>query len=364
MKRVLAATLAFAAAAMMLGTPAAAQQAKELGVPAGKPYAHEPSGLQLPATLAGAPRIKAITIGEDLLDVSANYESSNRAELLSLYVYRQASGALPVWFDRARWAIENRSDVYGKPVAAVGAPSFVPPGQQTASGLIATYTLNKGPYRSTGVAILPFGAWLVKLRYSSKTMEAASLATAMHTALAELEWPGIVPAAPPAVPIADCSTRLAASGKSRPVPADFKAMLMTAIVGAAARTPSMEDAPSTRSVSWCRDTTALKEGTVYRPDAATDRYLIALSDAGRGVLVDPSPANSLPLEGKPAAPSWNVAFVDLGTTAYFQAQDRLPSPSHVLKQVVRGSVSSRVVTHGKKRDIDINRGALGDSPAK
>lgn len=361
MKRVLAATLAFAAVASGWGTPAAAQQAEELKVSAGKPYKHELSGLDLPATLVGAPRIKAVTIGEDLLDVSASYESPDRAELLSLYIYRKASGALPVWFDRARWAIENRPGVYGKPIAAVGAPSFVPPGQQTSSGLIATYTLNKTAYRSTGVAILPFGTWLVKLRYSSKTMEAASLATAMRSALAELQWPAAVPAAPVAVPIADCSTRLAASGKSRPVPADFKAMLMTALVGVAARTDSKETDASERSRSWCRDTAALKEGSVYRPDAATDSYLIALSDAGRGVFVGPSPANSLVAESKPAAPSWNVAFVDLGATTYFQAQDRLPSPSHVLKQVVRGPVSSRVITHGRKRDININRGALSDS---
>ncbi|MCC2978132.1 hypothetical protein LK533_15835 [Sphingomonas sp. PL-96] len=366
MKRIFAATLAIAAAATVSGMPAAAQQVEELKVSSDEPYAHDLSGLRLPATLARAPRNKAVTIGGDLLDVSANYESPDRAELLSLYVYRQASGALPVWFDRARWSIEHRPNVYGKPVAAVGGPSFVPPRQQTASGLIATYTLNKNAYRSTGVAILPFGNWLVKLRYSSKTLEAASLATAMRAALAELEWPADIAPAPAAVPVTNCSTPLVTSGKSRPAQEDLRAMLMTAIVGVAAATdPADKEATAAEPrAAWCRDATALKGGGVYRPNEATDNYLIALSDAGRGVLVGPSPANSLRAESNPPAPSWNVSLVDLGATTFFQAQDRLPSPSHVMQRVIRGPVTSQVSTRGKKRNINISPGAFRNGNGK
>ena len=362
MKRVLAATLAFAAAAMISGTPAAAQQATGLKVSAGKPYKHKLSGLRLPATLAGAPRIKAIAIGEDLLDVSASYESSDGAELLSLYVYRQASGALPVWFDRARWAIENRPDVYGKPVAAVGSPSFVPPGQQTESGLIAAYTLNKPPYRSTGVAILPFGEWLVKLRYSSKTLESASLATAMREALAELEWPRDIAPAPAAGLITDCATPLTLSGEAKAAPANGAAALMAAFMGVAVNAAKKKEAQNPEpAVSWCRDATILKAGGVYRPDAATDRYLIALSDAGRGIFVQPDAASALLAESKPAEPRWSVALIDLGTITNFQAQDRLPSPEQVVEHIIRGPINSRVNTWGKDRSINISPGAFSEA---
>ncbi|MCG7347308.1 hypothetical protein [Sphingomonas sp. ACRSK] len=363
MKRVLAATLGFAAAAMISGTPAAAQQATDLKVSAGKPYKHKLSGLRLPATLAGAPRIKAIAIGEDLLDVSASYESSDGAELLSLYVYRQASGALPVWFDRARWAIENRPDVYGKPVAAVGSPSFVPPGQQTESGLIAAYTLNKGPYRSTGVAILPFGEWLVKLRYSSKTLESASLATAMREALAALEWPREVAPAPATSPVAECPTPLALSGEAKPASTNGAAALMAAFMGLAVHADTKkQDAPTPQpAVSWCRDATILKAGGVYRPNAATDRYLIALSDAGRGIFVQPDAASALLAESKPAEPRWSVALIDLGTITNFQAQDRLPPPEQVVEHIIRGPINSRVNTWGKDRSINISSGAFSEA---
>ncbi|MBB3912497.1 hypothetical protein [Sphingomonas desiccabilis] len=366
MKRFVPVTLALAAGAIGLATPAAAQQAEELRVSARKPYTHKQSGLRLPTTLAGAPRIKTLKIGEHLLDVSASYESPDRAELLSLYVYRQASGAVPVWFDRARWAIENRPDVYGQPVAAVGAPSFVPPGQQTASGLIAAYTLNKTPYRSTGVAILPFGQWLVKLRYSSKTLESASLATAMRKALAELEWPREVAPAPAASPVADCPTPLVLSGEAKPAPANGAAALMAAFMGLAMRADTKkQDVPAPQpAVTWCRDATTLKGGGVYRPDAATDRYLIALSDAGRGIFVQPDAANALLAKSKPAEPSWSVAYIDLDVITNYVAQDRLPPPAQVVEDIVRGPVNSRVSTWGENRSIDISPRAFSESAGK
>jgi hypothetical protein len=359
MKRFLAATLAIAAAAS-LSNMAAAQQAQDLKVAAGKPYKHKLSKLNFPATLAGAPRLRVRSIGPELLDVSAGCETADGAEFLSLFVYRNVTGAVPVWFDRARWAIENRADVYGTPVIAVGAPTFVPPGQQAASGLIATYTLNKPPYRSTGVAILPFGEWLVKLRYSSKTLEAASLATAMRNALAELDWPPAIAAAPAAGPIADCPTSLALSGESKPAPASGAAALLTAFLGAAVANQSADKKPRAEQppVAWCRDATVLKAGGVYRPDAATDRYLIALSDAGRGIFVGPDATTSVLAEIERTAPRWSVALIDMNVTTYFPAQDRLPSPSQVVDRVLNGPADSRITTWGKKRNINISPDAF------
>jgi hypothetical protein len=345
MKRLIAGTLAIAAAASLSNT-AAAQQAQDLKVSAGKPYKHKLSKLSFPATLAGAPRLRVRSIGPELLDVSAGYETADGAEFLSLFVYRNVTGAVPVWFDRARWAIENRPDVYGTPVAAVGAPAFVPPGQQAASGMIATYTLNKPPYRSTGVAILPFGEWLVKLRYSSKTLEAASLATAMRKALAELDWPREITAGVAASPVTECPTPLALSGESKPAPANGAAVLLAAVMGLAANAGTKEKAEPapTPPASWCRDPTVLKLGGVYRPDAATDRYLIALSDAGRGVFVGPDSAAALLAPTQPAAPSWSVALIDMDATTYFPAQDRLPSPAQVVERILNGPANSRSST--------------------
>jgi hypothetical protein len=365
MKRFLAATLAIATAATVSSTPAAAQQVEELKVSAGKAYKHKHSKLRLPATLAGVSRTTARSLSADLLDVSASYETPDGAEFLSLYVYRHVTGAVPVWFDRARWAIENRPDVYGTPVPAMLAPSFVPPGQQTASGLIATYAINKPPFRSTGIAILPFGEWLVKLRYSSRTLESASLATAMHKALAELDWPREIAPAPAASPLTDCPTPLAFSGEAKPVPASGVSTLMAALMGATANVePKKEASELQAAVSWCRDAAVLTVGGVYRPNAATDRYLIALSDAGRGIFVQPDPATALLAESKPTAPSWLVAFIDLGAITNYQAQDRLPSPTQVIERLVRGPINSRVNTWGKTRNVDISPGAFGGSNGK
>ncbi|MFV0623870.1 hypothetical protein ACBY01_07660 [Sphingomonas sp. ac-8] len=361
MPRFVTGLLAIATAAASSTMPAAAQQVQTVKAAAGKPYPLKHSKLRFPATLAGAPRIKVQTIGDDLLDVFATYESPDRKQLISVYVTRQVAGAVPVWFDRARWSIEHRPDVYGTPVRAVGAPSFVPPRQQTPSGLIATYTLNKPPYRSTGVAILPFGAWLVKLRYSSETLEAASLATAMRETLAELDWPRSIPAAPAATPVAECTTPLALSGDAKPAPADGAAVLLGAMLANMAAAPAKKS--KAKQVSpppvWCRDTTVLPAGGVYRPDGSTDRYLIALSDAGRGIFVAPDAAAALLADDSAATPSWSVTLEDMATSSQFAPQDRLPPPTQVLDEIVRADPVSSVTTWGGKQQIHIDSDALG-----
>ena len=206
-----------ALAAIMLWVGAAQAQAQgprplELG--AGAAFKHRHSKVQLPPVLAGLPRTKAMEYEPDQLDTMSEYASSDVAEAYTVYIYRNVAGGLPVWFDRARQMVERRNALGSATLHSAG--EFVPPGRANASGLLATYALTGMKYRSTGVALVPVGEWMIKLRASSQSLSPAELEVRMKAVLAEIVWPKKMVPAPAAVPVARCATELALSGDAKP----------------------------------------------------------------------------------------------------------------------------------------------------
>lgn len=332
------------AAALLSAAPALAQAPKPqpIAVAADAPFRHDNSGLTLPATLAGLPRTRILENEAPQLDILAAWARGDDAEL-SVYVYRSTAGSVPVWFDRAVWAIETRG-LYGTPVPAQPPVAFRPPGATADTGLLAAWTAGSGSYTGTGVALVPFGEWLVKLRYSSKSEDGAAVAALLRAAVAGIGWPATLPPAPPAQPIAACAAPLAFKGKARSAPADMTNALIGALSGVVASSAS-----ATPPASWCRDAATLPMAGVYRPDGAVDRYLIALSDAGRGVSVGPGLGG---LFDPKAKPRWAVNLVLPGQTVNFPQQDRLPTPARALELLREQPVSS-ASTWGAKRQVTL-----------
>ena len=140
---------------LLAAVPAAAQQPRPLDIPADQPFAHANSGMTLPATLGGLPRIIAREYEAPQLDVNVEYATPDRGEDISVYLFRSTAGSVPMWFDRAVLAVETRP-LYGNPTRATLSPAFTPPGQSTASGMIAAWNVS-GDYRSTALAVVPMG---------------------------------------------------------------------------------------------------------------------------------------------------------------------------------------------------------------
>jgi len=61
---------------------------------------------------------------------------------------------------------------------------------------------------------------------------------------------------------------------------------------------------------------------VYRPDGARDRYLLATGDNGKAFAVEP--------QGAAGATYYSANLVGARQTFTIVAQDRMPSPQHVL----------------------------------
>lgn len=346
------------ALALMLGTASAQaqKQPEKIRLSAGKSFKHKHSKLEVPASIDGISRSSITALENDQLDVSVNFSAPGTSEVISVFIYREVAGALPVWFDRARWAIETRPKVYGTPRWIENMLPFTPPGRANDTGLIAVYMPSAGDYKSTGVAMVPLGEWLVKIRYSSAVIPPEALAEKIKGVLAALKWPSKLSDAATAVPVTPCATSLSLPERSQPAASDDGA---TALMGALLALPAMNDKAKSSNAApplWCRDDGLKPSGNVYRPDAATDSYLIALSDAGRGIRVHPD-ANATLID-KDAKPSWRIEMLDLSRTTAFPPQDRLPPPLQALEIVESGKFVSSTASWGKKQDIQLSPDAL------
>ncbi|WP_294322552.1 hypothetical protein [uncultured Sphingomonas sp.] len=345
--------MAALAAGLMVATPVAAQP---VGVPvstkAGKPYRFKHSGITVPAELDGMRRVDVRQLGNDELDVFAVYQ--NGPDAITVYVYRALAGSVPVWFDRARASVEQRREMFGSVAPAVPA-AFTPPGQSSASGLMAGWTLKKAPYRGTALAILPVGDWLVKVRYSSSKLDGAAVAARVPAVLGALEWPKAIPSAAAAAPVTDCAAPLAFSPAAAPV-TDAKILQSAALTGGlvAAAEGEKKAASTAPAPTWCRDPAPAQMGAAYRRDGATDGYLLAISDSGRGFAVEPDViARELgEAEGRKVQ-QWSVALYEPGSIAIYAPMTALPAPDTLIAALNR-PILARTTTWGKKRNVTIN----------
>ncbi len=188
--------------------PAAAQSPHAtITAPADQPYAMRHSKLTVPPVLDGMRRVAERQLGDGEVDVYAIYQ--NATDAITVDAYRNVVGSVPLWFDRACAAIEERINVYGTVTAAGPPAAFTPPGQDVVSGLVGAWTITKSPYRGTALALLPMSGWLVKVRYSSTTLDGPAVAARIPAVLAALSWPNDIAKEAVAAPVASCAPPLA-----------------------------------------------------------------------------------------------------------------------------------------------------------
>lgn len=347
-------TLSIGCAAFAL--PATALAKEPIEIAEGESWLHSHSGISVPATLAGLPRTQAIAFSPDALNSGMQFDKDG--EILSVYVYRNTSGGVPVWFEQARYGITNR-DIYkgAKPIGTTYA--FALPGREQATALKAVYALPEGgPYQSTGLALFSLGEWYVKLRATSETRDVAQLETWMSQAISELVLPDSLSPGQTVEPVTDCNEPLEFKGKSKDAPKDGAASLLGGLLGSIVADKLEQVDPDdsvVTPVKWCRDSTLGQNQTVYRANAATDAYLIAVGDSGIGVTVQPDQALAL-LGGseRKADERYSVTMHFDDENVNFVAQDRLPSPKRVIELINGKRTVTTVSTWGDNSTIKVN----------
>jgi len=304
----------FVAASLAMGSIPAASAQQPLPVEPGTAWMHAHSGIAIPATLGELARMRATSFAEPQLDISQNFGSSDGQQQLTIYIFRNTNGSVPLWFAQAQRAISLREDLRN-PALAIPPVAFTPPGRAAGSGLKAVFApTGVEGIRSTGVALFAVGDWYVKLRATSATLSASELSDWIETVLAGITLPRTAPAPPAAMqPIAGCDAPLTFA------PEATDSALAPAALTIGVQAPAARMKPE----RWCLDSVVSGNRAVYRPDGTRDRYLLATGDNGKALAVQPQAPGGY----------YSVNFVTAARTFRLVAQDRLPSPQRALALV-------------------------------
>jgi hypothetical protein len=336
-------TRLYLAAIALLAVPVSAASqapARTLAVPPTASWQHAATAMVLPPRAAGLVRGPIVDRTQAEQDVSTEYSDEGSTEVATVYLYQSLLPDTAIWFDRAMAAIllQPRFELAG---TSLPAPTAFPrPGAGTAGGLRSAMAGTGGEIRSTALAVVPLGRWLLKIRMSSTRFDSAALDARLTAFIQALRWPAESRPAPAAAPIAPCSSALSFKRAKLVRPDLSQTLIDAALAGVMAdRAEEQEEEPGPPP-TYCRDAATLPPHGVYRPNAATDRYVIALGDAGIALSVEPS-LGAL-LSDRRARPRIGMALLDRDSRDILPSFDRLPPPEQALKVAMESQPSASV----------------------
>lgn len=328
MIRTIAAAAAFALA---LAAPASAQDAgrgpaqpqpRKLEVPAASAWQHAQTQMILPPRAGGLVRREISDLGDEEMDVVADYRGDDGL-VATVFLFRTAIADPALWFDRAAATI-SLHPAHGLAGAPLPTPTpFARPGATAASGLRVAVDTPGAELRSTGLAVVPLGDHLLKIRISARSLDRAALEAALTRFLEGLRWPAPAAGERVALPIEPCPRPLSLRN-ARVVRSDMGNVLMDAVAG------SMQAESEGPLPVYCREPGATLQYGVYRPNAARDSYLIALNDAGIALSLGQGMDLSELLGGGGGGRRVSMTLLERNSTAVLPSFNRLPPPSQAI----------------------------------
>lgn len=296
--------------------------------PAARPVAtwsHDRSGLALPAALAGFARGDSKQFDEDGYNIGNAFGDPATGSWADLYIYRAAPASIALWADRAAAGMFANPILGDVDVNAVKVTRFTPPNRAGEKSGLRIVTPTKGDLTASGLALWLHDGWPVKLRISSKTLEAAALEARMVQFIGLVALPDAARPAPALAEIADCTAPMAPGKRAKLIKLDMTAILMLGGMLKVARDKEAEAVAGEDPV-WCRDAASQPQYGIYRREGQANHYLIALGDSGTSLWVKAYDMGPLmkPSKGFLVTQSNGV------TDAAYPPFDRLPTPRQVL----------------------------------
>src|SRR5207248_2174703 len=133
MRFIVAGLVGLAWLSSIIAAPALAD-VKPIAVGQGEAFGHQPSGIVVDATAAGIPRASVGQYDDKQLDIIVDFRTPDQSEITTIYLFRNVSGDVPLWFDRIQRTVEA-TDKFGNLTITIPPAAFVPAGQSNARGL-------------------------------------------------------------------------------------------------------------------------------------------------------------------------------------------------------------------------------------
>ncbi|HMI18875.1 MAG TPA: hypothetical protein VK533_04965 [Sphingomonas sp.] len=311
-------------------------------------WQHARTGLTMPPYLGSLPRNEVGDFGTVEADLFLQYRGADGTEA-TIYVFHPGVDSVPLWFDRVQAAIVARGK-FGTIGDAQATAFAVRPGAP-ATALRVTYPLKGSAFLATAAAAVPVADWLVVVRLSSTSKDAAAVDAELTAVVNGIGWPADKLEAPVAAPIKPCGT-MPSFHKAKLIKPDMMQALVGAAVSGAVATDRKDANDHRASIpTYCRAQQAADAAWgVYRVEGEERGYVLALGDDGRAIGVQPSLA-ALVNKTKPA---YSLAYMDLTEwRIYPDVSDQLP-PEQALDIVDHTNPIASADTLSGKGSITIN----------
>lgn len=324
--------------------PMAALKAEptELEIAPDADFAHKWTAMEFPVQLGDLKRDVIVAYADNQTNLSANY-TGQLGDLFSLYIYRAGVADPSIWFDRALFALNQNSAFSSTNGAEQKTGMFTPSGGTSESGLLSVIKTG-GPFRSTSLAIYASGDWLVKVRYSSKTLNPEEMEESLRLMLAQLPALENI-STQPAYLVQPCQEPVKYK-KAKRVKMKKDDAMSSALLGALAgmimdeRLEADEESDIVEPIDpviFCREGDPSLQHTLYRPDESTESYTIAFGDSGVSGHVGFDGFSSLfsELESKKSKSKgqYSLSLRDGNKTLNYRPYRSLPKPDQAIKTI-------------------------------
>ena len=242
---------------------------------------HKASGAAFQPLVAGQKIVKKADLGSPY-DSVVDYAGDNPAESTTVYIFRSAYPDAGAWFERALHTVGR--DI---PLNIFEAGSTEPMrafGATVPNGLQKIYsTSEKGPFKTTSMAMAQAGEWLVKIRVTSAELDRAGVAARLAEFASAIRFPdGTAFMAAGEAPAACSAPAAAAAGKQV---ASDEAKLALGLAGGIIVAAESRQPLSAAAGRWCRSEEGLPAavGTLFRRADGNGGWVALLGDAGKAV---------------------------------------------------------------------------------
>jgi hypothetical protein len=304
----------------------------KIEVPADSRWQHFRSQLILPTDIGGLKRTSIEDYSDSELNVAAQYQSDSAD--LTIYLYRPYWPDVGAWFERSEAGIFSEKAAVQPQAESSPARVFARPNGKISSGLRRGYFYSNARYKTSVLAIVPFGGWFLKIRYSAAEEDLAVTNSVVDNVLAALVFPKTASEGQPVQQIMAC-TKPYKWKKAKIIRDDMVSAMLAGGTFVSMMEKDASAAPSAESV--CRVEQLSDSYTIYRELKNDDKFWMLVGDAG--VTAQIQPVEPLLSGGKQF---WSVLSIDT-RHHLLPAFNRMPQPEQWLAVIMSGQTRATTV---------------------